>query len=70
MELNGGASVRKKKKETKRRSGFFLATADENDDLQQFGYLLFLKETVHCLRDVSGVDGVVIRVVAVIAFFN
>ena len=38
----GGASVRGKK-ETKHRSGFFLATTDENDDLQQYAYL-FLKE--------------------------
>ena len=69
MELNGGASVRGKK-ETKHRSGFFLATTDENDDLQQYAYLFLKERVLACLRDVSGVDGVVIRVVAVIAFFN
>lgn len=41
----------------------------QENDFRHFRYLFFLKETVHGLCDISSVDGVVIRVVAVIAFF-
>jgi len=33
-------------------------------------YLFFLEETVHCLGDVCGVDGIVVRIGPVITFLD
>jgi hypothetical protein len=33
-------------------------------------YLLFLKETVHCLGDVGGVNGIVVRIGPVITLLD
>lgn len=66
MELNGNASVvpsPNNKFQHSENSCFEIANELDGN------HLFFLKETVHCLSNISSMDGIVIRVIAVIALF-
>jgi hypothetical protein len=67
VELNGNASVvpSPNNKFQHSENSCFKILANELDG----NHLFFLKETVHCLSNISSMDGIVIRVIAVIALF-